>query len=70
MSFFFWNKPKLFSFLQHSVVYYEQDGDEIYPLKPQGDVVTIPDPEVLQVIIILLLTHRLGDDSILDTQVQ
>lgn len=51
-------------------MYYEQDGDEIYPLKPQGDVVTIPDPEVLQVIIILLLTHRLGDDSILDTQVQ
>jgi len=31
------------------VVYYEQDGDELCPMKPTGGIVTTPDYEILQV---------------------
>jgi len=35
--------------LQHSVVFYEQDGDDIYQFRSQADLVRVPDPEILQV---------------------
>lgn len=34
---------------QHAVVYYEQDGDEMYQFRAQADIVTVPDCEILQV---------------------
>jgi hypothetical protein len=36
-------------YLQHSVVFYEQDGDDMYHFRSQGDLVRVPDPEILQV---------------------
>jgi len=36
-------------YLQHSVVFYEQDGDDIYQFRSQADLVRVPDPEILQV---------------------
>jgi hypothetical protein len=35
--------------LQHSVVFYEQDGDEVYQFRVQADLVRVPDHEILQV---------------------
>jgi hypothetical protein len=37
--------------LQHSVVFYEQDGDEVYQFRAQADLVRVPDLEILQVCI-------------------
>lgn len=34
---------------QHSVVFYEQDGDELYQFRAHADIVVLPDPEILQV---------------------
>lgn len=48
------------SFLQHSVIYYEHDGDEVYPFKPQADIVTIPDYEVLQENLVENKHHKLA----------
>lgn len=33
----------------HHVVYFEQDGDEVYQFRAQADVVTVPDQEILKV---------------------
>lgn len=33
----------------HSVVYYEQNGDEVYHFRAQADIVTVPDHEILEV---------------------
>lgn len=32
--------------VQHSVVYFEQNGDEVYQFRAQADIVTVPDPEI------------------------
>ncbi|XP_039299622.1 phosphatidylinositol 3-kinase catalytic subunit type 3 isoform X1 [Nilaparvata lugens] len=44
----------------HSVVCYEQDGDEAYPVRSQADIVTIPDPEVLQDNLVEDKNHKLA----------
>ncbi|EEB15521.1 Phosphatidylinositol 3-kinase catalytic subunit type, putative [Pediculus humanus corporis] len=44
----------------HSIVYYEHDGDEIYMFKPQADIVTIPDHEVLQENLVESKHHKLA----------
>lgn len=41
-------------YLQHSIVYYEQDGDDIYQFRVQTDLVSVPDSEILQVLHILI----------------
>lgn len=35
--------------IDHAVVYYEQDGDEVYQFRAQAEIVTVPDYEILQV---------------------
>lgn len=35
--------------LQHTVFYYEQDGDEKYKFISKPKLVTVPDSEILQV---------------------
>jgi hypothetical protein len=37
--------------LQHSIVFYEQDGDEAHQFRRQADLVRVPDHEILQVVI-------------------
>ncbi|XP_018917023.1 phosphatidylinositol 3-kinase catalytic subunit type 3 [Bemisia tabaci] len=44
----------------HSVVYYEQDGDELYQFRVQADLVTVPDPEVLQENLVENKHHKLA----------
>ncbi|CAG2064852.1 unnamed protein product [Timema podura] len=34
---------------KHAVVFYEQDGDEVYQFRVNADIVTVPDHEILQV---------------------
>lgn len=36
----------------HSVVYFEQNGDEVYHFRAQADIVTVPDHEIHEVILI------------------
>ena len=38
-------------FSQHSVVYYEPDGDNMFPFRSQPEIVTVPDHEILEVTI-------------------
>lgn len=35
--------------LAHFIVYFEQDGEEIYQFRAQADIVTVPDQEILKV---------------------
>lgn len=35
--------------IPHQIVYFEQDGDEVYQFRVQADIVTIPDQEILKV---------------------
>lgn len=35
--------------IPHHIVYFEQDGDEVYQFRVQADIVTIPDQEILKV---------------------
>ncbi|KAL0278800.1 UNVERIFIED_CONTAM: hypothetical protein PYX00_000504 [Menopon gallinae] len=49
-----------FNSVPYSVVYYEHDGDEVYPFKPQADIVTIPDNEVLQENLVESKHHKLA----------
>lgn len=35
--------------IPHSVVYFEQDGEDIYQFRAQADLVTVPDHEILKV---------------------
>ncbi|CAH2258733.1 jg5410 [Pararge aegeria aegeria] len=36
--------------IDHAVVYYEQDGDEMYQFRAQAEIVTVPDYEILQLV--------------------
>lgn len=36
----------------HAVVYFEQNGDEVYHFRAQADIVTVPDPEIHEVKIV------------------
>ncbi|XP_066993314.2 phosphatidylinositol 3-kinase catalytic subunit type 3 isoform X2 [Anabrus simplex] len=44
----------------HSVVFYEQDGDEVYQFRAQADVVTVPDYEILQENLVESKHHKLA----------
>ncbi|CAB3253983.1 unnamed protein product, partial [Arctia plantaginis] len=44
----------------HAVVYYEEDGDEVYQFKAQADIVTVPDYEILQENLVESKHHRLA----------
>ncbi|XP_044740509.1 phosphatidylinositol 3-kinase catalytic subunit type 3 isoform X2 [Chrysoperla carnea] len=44
----------------HYVVYYEPDGDEIYQFRSQADMVTVPDPEILQENLVESKHHKLA----------
>ncbi|KAL0870296.1 hypothetical protein ABMA27_005319 [Loxostege sticticalis] len=46
--------------INHAVVYYEQDGDEMYQFKAQADIVTVPDYEILQENLVESKQHRLA----------
>ncbi|XP_049871886.1 phosphatidylinositol 3-kinase catalytic subunit type 3 [Pectinophora gossypiella] len=46
--------------INHAVVYYEQDGDEMYQFRAQADIVTVPDYEILQENLIESKQHRLA----------
>lgn len=46
--------------ITHSVVCYEQDGDELYQFRAQADIVLIPDPEVLQENLVESKHHKLA----------
>lgn len=35
--------------VHHSIVYFEQDGDELLQFRAQADIVTVPDQEILKV---------------------
>lgn len=35
--------------VSHSVVYFEQNGDEVYHFRAQADIVTVPDHEIQEV---------------------
>lgn len=36
--------------IPHYVVYFEQDGDEVYQFRAQAEIVTVPDQEILKVL--------------------
>ncbi|XP_014257170.1 phosphatidylinositol 3-kinase catalytic subunit type 3 [Cimex lectularius] len=44
----------------HSIVWYEQDGDEVYQFRSQADMVTVPDPEILQENLVESKHHKLA----------
>lgn len=46
--------------IDHAVVYYEQDGDEMYQFRAQADIVTVPDYEILQENLVESKQHRLA----------
>uniref|UniRef100_A0A2A4JYP3 C2 PI3K-type domain-containing protein n=1 Tax=Heliothis virescens TaxID=7102 RepID=A0A2A4JYP3_HELVI len=46
--------------INHAVVYYEQDGDEMYQFRAQADIVTVPDYEILQENLVESKQHRLA----------
>lgn len=46
--------------VSHSVVWYEQDGDEFYQFRSQPDIVTVPDPEILQENLVESKHHKLA----------
>ncbi|GBP18681.1 Phosphatidylinositol 3-kinase catalytic subunit type 3 [Eumeta japonica] len=46
--------------INHAVVYYEQDGDEMYQFRAQADIVTVPDHEILQENLVESKHHRLA----------
>lgn len=35
--------------IPHYIVYFEQDGDDVYQFRVQADIVTVPDQEILKV---------------------
>ncbi|KAB0802749.1 hypothetical protein PPYR_04935 [Photinus pyralis] len=47
------NKP-------HHVVYFEQDGDEVYQFRAQADIVTVPDQEILKENLVESKHHKLA----------
>ncbi|XP_028155979.1 phosphatidylinositol 3-kinase catalytic subunit type 3 isoform X1 [Ostrinia furnacalis] len=46
--------------INHAVVYYEQDGDEMYQFRAQADIVTVPDYEIGQENLVEAKQHRLA----------
>lgn len=44
----------------HYVVYYEQDGDEVYQFRAQADIVTVPDQEILKENLVESKHHKLA----------
>ncbi|XP_045775487.1 phosphatidylinositol 3-kinase catalytic subunit type 3 [Maniola jurtina] len=46
--------------IDHAVVYYEQDGDEMYQFRSQAEIVTVPDYEILQENLVESKQHRLA----------
>ncbi|XP_041980818.1 phosphatidylinositol 3-kinase catalytic subunit type 3 [Aricia agestis] len=46
--------------IEHAVVYYEQDGDEMYQFKAEAEIVTVPDYEILQENLAESKQHRLA----------
>ncbi|OWR50514.1 phosphatidylinositol 3-kinase catalytic subunit type 3 isoform X1 [Danaus plexippus] len=46
--------------INHAVVYYEQDGDEMYQFRAQAEIVTVPDYEILQENLVESKQHRLA----------
>lgn len=44
----------------HSVVYYEQNGDEVYHFRAQADIVTVPDHEILEENLVESKHHKLA----------
>lgn len=46
--------------INHAVVYYEQDGDEMYQFRAQAELVTVPDCEILKENIVESKQHRLA----------
>uniref|UniRef100_A0A6M2DLC6 Phosphatidylinositol 3-kinase catalytic subunit type 3 n=1 Tax=Xenopsylla cheopis TaxID=163159 RepID=A0A6M2DLC6_XENCH len=46
--------------VQHSIVYYEQDGDDIYQFRVQTDLVSVPDSEILQENLVESKHHKLS----------
>ncbi|KAM3958517.1 phosphatidylinositol 3-kinase 59F [Aphomia sociella] len=46
--------------IDHAVVYYEQDGDEMYQFRAQAEIVTVPDYEILQENLVESKQHRLA----------
>lgn len=46
--------------INHAVVYYEEDGDEIYQFRAQAEIVTVPDYEILQENLVESKQHRLS----------
>lgn len=41
--------------IPHCIVYFEQDGEDIYQFRAQADIVTVPDQEILKVKINILI---------------
>ncbi|KAF9424540.1 hypothetical protein HW555_000351 [Spodoptera exigua] len=50
----------MIEFPTHAIVYYEQDGDEMYQFRAQADIVTVPDYEILQENVVESKQHRLA----------
>lgn len=44
----------------HSVVFFEQDGDEVYQFRSHGDLVRVPDHEILQENLVESKHHKLA----------
>lgn len=44
----------------HSIVWFEQDGDEVYQFRAQSEMVTVPDPEILQDNLVESKHHQLA----------
>lgn len=44
----------------HSVIYYERDGDEVYQFRAHADILTMPDPEILQENLVEKKHHKLA----------
>nr|CAD7265468.1 unnamed protein product [Timema shepardi] len=44
----------------HAVVFYEQDGDEVYQFRVNADIVTVPDHEILQENLVESKHHKLA----------
>lgn len=37
--------------LPHYIVYFEQDGEDVYQFRVQADIAVVPDQEILKVIV-------------------
>ncbi|KAE8745182.1 Phosphatidylinositol 3-kinase catalytic subunit type 3 [Frankliniella occidentalis] len=46
--------------VSHSVVYYEPDGDSVYPFQAQPEIVTVPDHEILEENLVESKHHKLA----------